>query len=965
MKRALFALLFAAGCFAPHYDNGRVKCDDGRCPSGYYCASNGTCWRSGSAPTLDMAHARDFAVADAGVSDMAAAAVADLAAAADLAPRMLHQGQSCTAHDICDTGNCVDGYCCDTSCAGACSACNIMGSEGTCSAVSAGVMPVGARTCNAQPATTCGADGTCDGKGACRNFASGTQCSTPSCNVATGAFTPASLCDGNGTCVAIAGYNCQPYKCQDTTQCWLGCGTDSSKCSGSNTCVNGICGTLANGRPCSADAQCTMGNCIDNYCCDSRCGGTCQACDIPMQLGACSTVPSGKPHNARSCTGGTTAPCAGSCNGVVTTTCSYPPTTQKCGSSCATTTSQTTVYCDAAGSCNPSGTTATCSGNLVCAANQCLSSCSRNSDCENSTSTVNGESVTSGYACVAGKCITPVNCAAWKAGGAASDGVFPIDPDGSAGFSPFNVYCAGMATTPLEYLELPNTSKPADVETGLTSGNLSGLSNFSSYRGGGGCSCSGDGISTFAKVRLDVSNPANLNIVASDTTFAQLGAGNACFSGSNCGQGASMPFGYAGDCRGTASNSGQAQVDLRGTPFYLGFGVYWNNYDGTFAGAAQASIAPGRQSATINGGGYCGQSVPYGPRGIIPVTLDSTLTPPAFVPALVNGGFTLGNTNGWTASGGSFLVLQDTANSFGQCTTKSGTKYCPYLVDSRGAGVSTALTGTLSQTFTMPNDAFRIWVGVGGSGSVSVALVQPGSPDTTVASCAPPSGLPATSLGECILPAAAYAGQTMKLVISDSDSASGYIVVTGFDVLRGQQATYMSTQNPSGATSFVNSPGFYNTANFGAWTISDPFASTTSIAGKTDPVYVQHANSQYEWSLNTWDISMDPPEGIVTQCVTLPAASLKPGLRFGMIGGGNGQYVRVYDSCTITSGMPAGNKVAEAVGPSSNGYVYGFDWDLSPWGGTSVLLSIEDTASCCWGWFYVKEFHTTSTLSGP
>jgi hypothetical protein len=42
----------AAGCFAPAYENGRLRCNEGECPEGYYCAATLRCWRSGTVPPL-------------------------------------------------------------------------------------------------------------------------------------------------------------------------------------------------------------------------------------------------------------------------------------------------------------------------------------------------------------------------------------------------------------------------------------------------------------------------------------------------------------------------------------------------------------------------------------------------------------------------------------------------------------------------------------------------------------------------------------------------------------------------------------------------------------------------------------------------------------------------------------------------------------------------------------------------
>lgn len=48
-------LIAASGCFSPSYHNGNTRCDsDGKCPSGYHCAVDATCWKNGQDPALDM-----------------------------------------------------------------------------------------------------------------------------------------------------------------------------------------------------------------------------------------------------------------------------------------------------------------------------------------------------------------------------------------------------------------------------------------------------------------------------------------------------------------------------------------------------------------------------------------------------------------------------------------------------------------------------------------------------------------------------------------------------------------------------------------------------------------------------------------------------------------------------------------------------------------------------------------------
>ena len=58
-------------------------------------------------------------------------------------------GESCTTGETCPGGNCVDGVCCDTACESGCGACNLAGTEGTCTPHGAGEDPEDA--CDEQP----------------------------------------------------------------------------------------------------------------------------------------------------------------------------------------------------------------------------------------------------------------------------------------------------------------------------------------------------------------------------------------------------------------------------------------------------------------------------------------------------------------------------------------------------------------------------------------------------------------------------------------------------------------------------------------------------------------------------------------------------------------------------------------------------------------------------------------------
>ncbi|WP_437781382.1 hypothetical protein [Sorangium sp. So ce1097] len=96
-------------------------------------------------------------------------------------------GEECTDAEPCASGNCVDGVCCDTGCDTACQACNIVGSEGTCSDVAAG----------GEDGTDCSGANLCNGEGVCalaplEDCTTDEECASGNClNSPGGAF----VCD--------------------------------------------------------------------------------------------------------------------------------------------------------------------------------------------------------------------------------------------------------------------------------------------------------------------------------------------------------------------------------------------------------------------------------------------------------------------------------------------------------------------------------------------------------------------------------------------------------------------------------------------------------------------------------------------------------------------------------------------------------------------------------------------------
>jgi hypothetical protein len=211
-------------------------------------------------------------------------------------------GETCSSGPDCLTGLCVDGVCCASACAGTCEACNLSGSLGTCTAVPWG----------ADPASDC-PGGTCNGARACalpngQACLVGTDCITGECvdgvccNVACGsicsACTAAKTGGVDGTCDFVS------YGTDPDTDC-----TANQRCDGGGACKK------VDGQTCGNGAECLTGNCIDGHCCDTVCGGICEACDGALTIGAngvCSPVTAFSDPDGN-CPGGSTCDGAGTC----------------------------------------------------------------------------------------------------------------------------------------------------------------------------------------------------------------------------------------------------------------------------------------------------------------------------------------------------------------------------------------------------------------------------------------------------------------------------------------------------------------------------------------------------------------------------------------------------------------------------------------------------------------------------
>jgi hypothetical protein len=298
----------------------------------------------------------------------------------------LAQGEACSRGAQCQSGFCVDGVCCATSCEGTCQACASAlkqdgGPDGVCAPALLDTDPH--EDCATDPVASCDRNGSCDGKGACALFAAGTACQEPTCAVdEKGVRVDQFACDGSGTCQATSSASCGFFGCQQGS-CKTSCKGDSD-CAPRAYCDEGQCvARKALGAICQEGRECLEGFCVDGFCCNSACDGQCEACDVTKALGLCVPV-SGAPHNARSaCAAGPAGqPCQQrTCDGIDRKSCAgYVGIAVACKEpSCVEGTANPGGLCDGKGGCSEPEPVR-CEP-FVCSGNACAVSCKSDADC--------------------------------------------------------------------------------------------------------------------------------------------------------------------------------------------------------------------------------------------------------------------------------------------------------------------------------------------------------------------------------------------------------------------------------------------------------------------------------------------------------------------------------------------------------------------------------------------------------
>jgi hypothetical protein len=285
-------------------------------------------------------------------------------------------GNACGCAEECASGFCVDNVCCNSACDGTCQACNLGSSPGLCSPIPAGMAPVLAGQCRADPASSCGLDGTCDGAGGCRKYPDGSVCQPGTCEGA--AVAGAKVCRA-GACVAGPTTVCSPYGCDGTAgRCFDRC-TGNDQCDG-RECKSGSCGKKPLGAVCSGAADCDSNFCADGVCCNVGCTGPCVSCNQVGRMGECVPVPVGSadPHGVCRLEDRTTCRTSGLCNGLGGCALYAAGTECKAGTCLAGSEIPMSV-CDGAGTCLV-GAPVLCAP-FMCANNACRLSCADNTQC--------------------------------------------------------------------------------------------------------------------------------------------------------------------------------------------------------------------------------------------------------------------------------------------------------------------------------------------------------------------------------------------------------------------------------------------------------------------------------------------------------------------------------------------------------------------------------------------------------
>lgn len=221
-------------------------------------------------------------------------------------------GTTCGADGECLYKHCVDGVCCESTCATSCWSCNGAGTVGYCRFVANGGTDPG----------SCEGSHICNGVGTCvgaigQPCTSAAQCTTPYC---VDGVCCDSVCAGVCQACNVAGHvgACSPVPSGQRDDYPAAICAGAYACSGSGTCLR------PNGIGCSADAQCISGTCADGFCCDTACDTACLSCSVAGSIGTCKPIAKGQTDVTPACNGIHACDGTGACLLAPGQTCSGP-----------------------------------------------------------------------------------------------------------------------------------------------------------------------------------------------------------------------------------------------------------------------------------------------------------------------------------------------------------------------------------------------------------------------------------------------------------------------------------------------------------------------------------------------------------------------------------------------------------------------------------------------------------------
>ena len=423
----IVGLVGQSGCRKVALNDGFPCSATGTCPAPFQCAADMKCYRA--LTTGDAAAGGDGAQKETGggPGDIDAPVVGSDAtsdtgntlppgpdggsttppggsdAGISAQPGSVETGDPCSLATDCKSNFCVDGVCCAAACTGNCVACaeSYTGkANGMCAAVNEGMDPHD--SCESMPPQSCGNDGMCDGKSACRKHGSNQSCADALCMGTK--FVSSRSCDGAGACAPAVTSECGTNSCT-TSGCALPCANDAA-CGTGAYCAAGTCKVkAANGDACGGVNQCLSGFCVDGVCCETACTGACMACSeagTGQKSGRCQPVQAGK-DPGDDCASEAPAMCGrdGTCDGLGS--CRKYDSTTTCAEASCSGKSFTPARKCAAGVC--AAAVAVDCGEAQCAVEGCRKGCTVDTDCSATAYCATGTCVAkkgNGAACVTG-----------------------------------------------------------------------------------------------------------------------------------------------------------------------------------------------------------------------------------------------------------------------------------------------------------------------------------------------------------------------------------------------------------------------------------------------------------------------------------------------------------------------------------------------------------------------------------